>query len=111
MPTRLIDRLIHVRQLIGHIEDVRTANIRPIRIVLDLQITIITPFVRKAGTTTSLEAFVEYGKRCVGRGRRRDVCREILPGFFQGKDVNAGGEFADRFERADQRLGMDERYD
>ena len=46
MPTRLIDRLIHVRQLIGHIEDVRTANIRPIRIVLDLQATIITPFVR-----------------------------------------------------------------
>ena len=46
MPTRLIDRLIHVRQLIDHIKDVRTANIRPIRIVLDLQTTIITPFVR-----------------------------------------------------------------
>ena len=41
-----------------------------------------------------------------------DVCREILPGFFQReKDVDAGGEFADCFERADQRLGMDERYD
>ena len=36
---------------------------------------------------------------------------KYFPASSKGKDVNAGGEFADRFERADQRLGMDERYD